>query len=298
MRRILLTICAALVALATNAEEKTYPDGRGNNIRFPLGDASFADEVVSFQIGKPGPPKIVSDPQATLGPPDYDRSRDTENYITLGCGGTLVLRFVDNALIDIPGPDLFVFEIGPDVESTRLAISRDGKKWIEVGAIAGGTAQVDIEKFVRPGESFTYVRLTDNKSACHGGYPGADIDAVGAIGAALHISLKSSVLFDFNKSDLKDAAKEELHAAAEQIREMPGAKVVVEGHTDNVGSSAANQKLSLARANSVRRYLAGNEKVPNAMQANGYGATRPVASNETDEGREKNRRVEILVIPR
>ncbi len=57
------------------------------------------------------------------------------------------------------------------MEPTRLAISHDGKKWIDVGAIAGGTAQVDIGKFVRPGESFTYVRLTDNKSACHGGYP-------------------------------------------------------------------------------------------------------------------------------
>ncbi len=106
------------------------------------------------------------------------------------------------------------------------------------------------------------------------------------------------MLFDFNKWDLKEVAKAELHAAAERIREMPGGKVVVEGYTDNIGSDAANQKLSLARANAVRQFLARNEKVPNAIQAKGYGAARPVASNDTDEGREKNRRVEILVIPR
>ena len=77
------------------------------------------------------------DPKQGLGIPDYDESED-KNYVTLGCGGVLTLRFVDNGLIDIPGPDLYVFEIGPDVEPTNLAISEDGATWIEVGAIKGG----------------------------------------------------------------------------------------------------------------------------------------------------------------
>src|SRR5205809_666968 len=88
---------------------------------------------------------------------------------------------------------LFVFEVGPAVEPTKLEISRDGATWIDVGKISGGTAEIDIAKFVAPGDSFTYLRLTDLKEDCGGRWPGADIDAVGAIGGALHISLQSSV---------------------------------------------------------------------------------------------------------
>ena len=110
----------------------------------------------------------------------------------------------------------------PRPRSLRLRSGADGEKWIEIGEISGGTAQIDIAKFIAPGDSFTLVRLTDLKIDCGGEWPGADIDAVGAIGGALHISLQSSVLFDFNESKLKDAARQALHDAAEAIRSVPG----------------------------------------------------------------------------
>ena len=189
---------------------KSYPGGQGGMVFFPLGDLSFPDEIVSFQSGNPAASNEWDrDPKFTLGPPDYDKSKDV-NYTTLGCGGVLTLRFIDNALVDIDGPDLYVFEIGPDVEPTSLAISEDGTKWIEVGAISGGKASVDIHDFAQPGELFHFVRLTDLKSACRSSWPGADIDAVGAIGSVLQFSLSSSVLFDFNMFELKPEAREEL----------------------------------------------------------------------------------------
>ncbi|MDM0117915.1 hypothetical protein QTI66_38155 [Variovorax sp. J22R133] len=172
---------------------KTYVDSRGNKIDFPLGDLSFADELVSFSIGAPAAKDPYSQSSAVLGPPNFrDDSQVPIPYTTLGCGGTIQLRFQDNALVDVKGPDLYVFEIGPAIEPTNLAISEDGLKWIDIGKVSGGTAAIDIAKYVRPGAVFHYVQLTDLKSDCGGDWPGADIDAVGAIGSALQISLDAS----------------------------------------------------------------------------------------------------------
>ena len=303
-------LVVALVAIsgldaAQNTARKAPPKGgakeytdNGVTIVFPLGDRSFADEVVSFQSGNPQASNEADrDPTKALGPPDYDSSAD-KNYTTLGCGGSLVLRFVDNALTDVPGEDLHVFEIGPDKEPTAIAISEDGKKWIEVGKMEGGTSGLDIHPFVKPGQVFHYVRLTDLKEKCEGEWPGADIDAVGAIGSGLQFSLNSGVLFDTNKFALKPAAKAELDKVVAQIKKWPGASVRIEGHTDSVGTDAANVTLSENRAASVKAYFEGAGLAGFPMETAGYGAGRPVARNDTEEGRAANRRVDVVVVPR
>lgn len=310
MKRIIAAL--ALVSLAlplgaarpkkkTEAEPaagpKDYKGKKGKIIHFPLGELSFADEVVAFAIGSPGPKQDATYPDSALGPPDRQPPRGVNKAVTLGCGGVLTLRFVDNALVDVPGPDLYVFEVGGDTEPTDISISADGKQWIHLGDIAGGTGEMDIAGKAKKDEAYHYVRLTDLKKACGGGYPGADIDAVGAIGAGLQISLNSAVLFDTGKYELRPEAKEELDRAADSIREHPGSRVTIEGHTDNVGTSPANLKLSLDRANAVRDYLAGALQGFEFRTA-GYGETRPIASNDDDAGRQKNRRVDILIVPR
>lgn len=291
-------LLTALLAQAPDGGAQTmWEDTRGKKVSFPLGARSFADEVVRFERGKPAGPDDVAHPEAVLGPPDHVAKdpRDT-HYLTLGCKGTLTLRFVDNALVDVPGPDLFVFEIGPQVEATELAISADGQRWVEVGKISGGTAEVDIAGKGEPGESWTYVRLKDLRSGCSSKWPGADLDAVGAIGSGLQLALDAAVLFDFGKAELKPEAKSELERVTGELAAWPGARVTVRGHTDAVGSAAANQKLSLARAEAVRAFLEKSAGLKGA-QARGYGATRPVADNGTEEGRAKNRRVEVVVVP-
>jgi OOP family OmpA-OmpF porin len=310
MKRMIACITIALFALPLGAARpkrkkpeaapasgpKDYKGKKGKIIHFPLGDLSFADEVVAFQMGNPAPVDEARDAAAALGPPDRKHAGDRKE-VTLGCGGVLTLRFVDNALVDVDGPDLYVFELGDDTEPTDISISADGKQWIRVGNIAGGTGEMDISGTAKRGEAYHYVRLTDLRSACHGNYPGADIDAVGAIGAGLQISLNSAVLFDTGKYELQPEAKEELDRAADAIREQPGARVTIEGHTDNVGSSAANLKLSADRANAVRDYLA--RALSNfEFRTAGYGETRPIASNDDEAGRQKNRRVDIIIVPR
>ncbi len=284
---------AGLVSAAATAQPVSYKS-RGKAITFPQGQVSFADEVGSFRPGKPAGPPRNSHPSDALGPPDY--TGKDERYLTLGCGGALTLRFTDNALVDVAGPDLFVFEIGPDVEPTRLEISADGRTWIEVGRISGGTAAVDIHARAAPGEVYHFVRLTDLKSGCGSGYPGADIDAVGAIGTAISIDLASEVLFDVDKAELKPEARGTLHDAAQRIKRYAGARVVISGHTDDRGAPAHNQVLSERRAAAVRAFFEKEEGITGA-ETRGWAARRPVVPNDSDANRQRNRRVEISIIP-
>lgn len=288
---------------AAQGVSKTYKDSRGRAVVFPLGDASFADEVVSFALGTP-PSRDPRwrDPKTVVGPPDYNpKSVDPRRpaNVVLGCAGSLVVRFTDNVLVDVAGPDLYVFEVGPAVEPMHLAISQDGTTWTEVGDIRGGTAAIDIAKVAKPGERYRFVRVTDLKRACNAPYPGADVDAIGAIGSALRLSFDASVLFDFDRSVLKPEAQAALTDAATQIAVYKDAAVTVEGHTDHVGAAAYNAKLSQARAASVRAFLLSRPELRGrTIVATGFGANRPLESNTTEEGRRQNRRVEIVVTPK
>lgn len=101
------------------------------------------------------------------------------------------------------------------------------------------------------------------------------------------------VEFEFDSDQLTGASSVVLDAAAEGLRGCPNIKVRVEGHTDSVGSDAYNQGLGLRRANAVKGYLAGAGIAPSRLSARSFGESRPIASNETEEGRALNRRVEL-----
>ena len=105
----------------------------------------------------------------------------------------------------------------------------------------------------------------------------------------------SDVLFDTGKSTLRSGAREKLAKISGIILAYPDLRLAIEGNTDSVGSDAMNQTLSEQRAASVRDYLA-KENIPAAsMTAQGFGKTQPVATNDTAEGRQQNRRVELVV---
>jgi len=105
----------------------------------------------------------------------------------------------------------------------------------------------------------------------------------------------SDVLFDSGKYTLKPLARERLAKIAGVILPHPGLKLEVEGHTDSVGSEEFNQRLSEQRAASVRDYLVAQGIPMNSMTARGFGKTQPLMSNDTAEGRRRNRRVELIV---
>jgi len=103
------------------------------------------------------------------------------------------------------------------------------------------------------------------------------------------------VNFEFNKATLTVNAKTLLDQVADALLSRPDIKVEIDGHTDGVGSAAYNQKLSERRAEAVKQYLVGRGIDAGRMTTKGFGKTKPIADNSTEEGRELNRRVELKV---
>ncbi|MDX1627874.1 MAG: OmpA family protein [Fulvivirga sp.] len=260
-----------------------------------MGDISFADEVVNFEVGDPAPIEGYGIPEPILGTPDYGGDYE-KKYTTLGYGGSRTVKFTDNILYDIEGPDLYIFEIGPDVEPVEVHISKNGEDWISVGKTGGGLSEVDISEYVKKSDIFRYVKIIDVKDSKTGRWPGADVDAIGAIGSSINFQLSSAVLFETGESTLGED-KSALKKIGDKVSEINGL-TLIEGYTDNVGSRESNLQLSKKRAEEIKSYLINNHDIdPAKIEVSAYGESNPVATNATEEGRSKNRRVEIIVFP-
>jgi outer membrane protein OmpA-like peptidoglycan-associated protein len=105
----------------------------------------------------------------------------------------------------------------------------------------------------------------------------------------------ADVLFDTGKYDLRPAAREALAKFSGIVIAHPGLKLDVEGHTDSVGGDAFNQQLSEQRANAVMQFLVSQGVSQNSLRSQGFGKSDPIASNDTLQGRQQNRRVEIII---
>jgi len=109
------------------------------------------------------------------------------------------------------------------------------------------------------------------------------------------VQLTNDILFDFNSSSLRSESRSTLSDLAANFQRYPDETVSVEGHTDNVGTSAINQSLSERRAYAVKDYLVSQGMPSSRITAIGFGETQPKATNSTPEGRQLNRRVEIHI---
>lgn len=116
-------------------------------------------------------------------------------------------------------------------------------------------------------------------------------------GDVIKLNLPDGVTFDFAKYDIKPQFYPALNTIANTLREYNQTIVEVSGHTDSVGSDAANQTLSERRANAVSGYLMGQGLQRERFEVVGMGERYPIASNDTDQGRALNRRVEIRLLP-
>lgn len=115
------------------------------------------------------------------------------------------------------------------------------------------------------------------------------------IGEGIKITFPSGILFDVNKSALQPAAKDNLNKLAQILNKYEETDILIEGHTDSTGPEEYNMDLSIRRANSVGTYLAEDNVSPVRFKLLGYGETQPLTSNDTAEGRQQNRRVEIAI---
>jgi OOP family OmpA-OmpF porin len=110
------------------------------------------------------------------------------------------------------------------------------------------------------------------------------------------VSIELNIEFEFDKAEIKSAYHKHLQKVANFLKTYPDIKVVIEGHTDSIGTDSYNMKLSGRRAESVRRSLVEVYRVPGGrLEAKGFGESVPVAGNDTDEGRQRNRRVVAVI---
>ncbi len=150
-----------------------------------------------------------------------------------------------------------------------------------IGAAVGGTAGVLIGK-----------KMDKQAEEIKNEVPNAKVERVGE---GIEIEFESKVLFDFDASGLKSEAKQSLNELAVILKKYPDTNIEIQGHTDSKGSDAYNEALSQRRANAVMVYLI-DRGIPNArMNPKAMGEKYPKYSNDTEEGRSQNRRVEFLI---
>ncbi len=152
-----------------------------------------------------------------------------------------------------------------------------------IGGIAGGAVGYTMDKQIK--------QLKEQTAGS-----GVDVTPVDG-GQAILVNLPEGVTFDVGSYTLKPQFRATLDTVANSLKQYPDSLIDVYGHTDSTGSDAYNQTLSENRARTVAGYLSTQGVAPARIRSQGYGETMPVADNATDEGRRKNRRVEIKIVP-
>lgn len=168
--------------------------------------------------------------------------------------------------------------IGGDTKATLLGAG--------IGAVVGGLAGGTMGRYMDNQEAAMRQQLA--------GVEAANIQRNADV---LAVTFKADMLFDFDSSTLKAGAYDEISRVAQVLVQYPQTNITIAGHTDSKGTEAYNQQLSERRAQVVKNALAGQGVNPGRLSVVGYGESRPIADNNTESGRQLNRRVEITIVP-
>lgn len=151
-----------------------------------------------------------------------------------------------------------------------------------IGAAVGGTAGALIGNYMDKQAAELQNDIKDAK--------------IQRVGEGIKITFNSGILFQFNSADLQPEARTNIENLAKTLKKYKDTNILVEGHTDSVGTADYNMKLSDRRAQSVATFAESLGVDPSRFTVKGYGFTQPVATNSTPEGRQQNRRVEVAIM--
>ena len=168
--------------------------------------------------------------------------------------------------------------IGGNTKSTLIGTA--------AGAVIGGLAGTGIGTMMDRQENDMRQALANSQAV-----------AVQREGNALALTFKSDFTFDVNSTNIRPGLYTELDRVAQVLSAYPQTTILVTGHTDSTGSESYNQQLSERRAQSVKNALVQRGVAASRIQAVGYGETSPIADNNTESGRQQNRRVEVRINP-
>jgi len=328
-----VTALAAGEAIASESfNQRIYDSAKHTRIYFRGGTAAFADEVVEYKGGKKKTPHLWETGDPALGPPNFkdfeaDRLARTPTFSGLGAAGSITLRFVDNAIVDLPGADLYIFEPLENSSPVKVEVSRDGKSWIDLGPDLTTASEIDIAGKGGKGAVFNFVRITDQSNVDPADqWPGADIDAVGALNSATKISLLDHDLcfIEANTKGKKTEPATEgasvpdtFKAVAETFAAERPAKLIVEVFSDthdpkehHTGSSATDSSESpgptpdtknphaKARTAVVTEFLSGKGNIPAARtQIDYFDDARSMARRDVPKEHERDNRFEFIFVP-
>ena len=166
----------------------------------------------------------------------------------------------------------------------------DGTGGVVAGAAVGALAGAGVGHYMDKQQQEMEAALADEQ-ARH------ELEIQQLENETLKIDISNEVSFDFDSAALKTAFTPTLNKVADILQRYPKTVIHVVGHTDSVGSESYNQRLSERRAQSVVDYLSSNGVAPSRLYAIGRGEMEPRATNDTEAGRQLNRRVEIFVKP-
>ncbi len=197
-----------------------------------------------------------------------------------------------------------VLLLGGCADMNLSKTQRDSAIGAGVGAVAGAVIGGDVKGAVIGGAlggAGGYVwskHMADKKAAMERATQGTGVAVTQTADNQLKLQIPSDVSFDTGRSDIKSNLRPILDQFASGLSSQPNTEVRIIGHTDNVGSDAVNDPLSLQRAQSTRDYLAARGVSPSRVSIDGRGEREPIATNATADGRAQNRRVEIFLAER
>lgn len=189
---------------------------------------------------------------------------------------------------------------GRDLLAKIASLTGCGKA-ISVDDVATGAAMADfVTTVLLAGEKDSDGDgVFDSKDRCPGTPKGTKVDEFGCPIRKIQVGktyVFEGVQFEVNKADLKASALPVLDEVADALKAEPAIKVLINGHTDGTGKRDYNIDLSQRRAETVKKYLVSKGIAAERLTATGYGPDRPIASNDTKEGRAQNRRVEFVPV--
>ena len=234
------------------------------------------------------------------------RSRQTPPYVQGGIAQTFATtpgtRY--RVTFDLAGnpnrpPEIKRFQISAAGQFAELSFNAKGKTALKMGwqvttwMFTASAATTTLEfKSLTTSPLTGFGAAIDNVSVVPDTAPAISVRETET---EIQVQLGSEVLFDTGKFDLKPEATSALEVLAALLTKRPASTIGIEGHTDSVGSTQSNQLLSENRARAVMQWLVAHGITAARITTTGFGSTAPVATNDTADGRQKNRRVEVRV---
>ncbi len=184
--------------------------------------------------------------------------------------------------------------IGHDTKSTLLGAA--------IGAAVGGLTGAGVGHMMDKQQAAFQQELANSRAVSVSREPDVTTPPSGsgqqqAPPQIIALTLKGDVFFDTNSAVVKPGTYSEFDRIAQVMVQYPQTQITIEGHTDSRGSADLNQRLSEQRAEAVKSQLVERGVASNRIETVGYGKTRPIATNQTEAGRQLNRRVEIKIKP-